>query len=240
MIYEKTIIINGEETQYTIDTIGRVFSKISNKYLKPFISPSGYQLVDIHHNGRGHTLQLHRIVAGMFIPNPDNLPTVNHKDGDKSNNRVSNLEWMSITDNVRHAWDIGLAKPRYGIDNPSNVYTPEQIHEVCQYLMENALTDDEISRRCCVNKTLLRDIKYRGKWKHISRDYNIPYGRKGFKRLRNLFILMIHQGLTNQEIINELDLPDTGSMDEHLDYVREIYRNSLNDYPSDGSTPESQ
>ena len=55
---------------------------------------------------------VHRIVATHFIPNPDNKPTVNHKDGDKLNNHVSNLEWMTHSENNRHAWDIGLNSNR--------------------------------------------------------------------------------------------------------------------------------
>lgn len=63
----------------------------------------GYHLVTLHHNLKYYTRKVHRLVAEAFIPNPDNLPEVNHKNGDKMDNNVSNLEWVDTYDNVHHA-----------------------------------------------------------------------------------------------------------------------------------------
>ena len=63
---------------------------------------------------------IHRLVALAFIPNPLNKPCVNHIDGNKLNNCVENLEWIDWDENVKHAWDTGLAKPIYGKQNHSN------------------------------------------------------------------------------------------------------------------------
>ena len=59
---------------------------------------------------KGKTYSVHREVALKFIPNPNSLPTVNHKNGVKTNNRVENLEWLSHADNTSHANDLGLVK----------------------------------------------------------------------------------------------------------------------------------
>lgn len=227
-MYEfKRITINGENTKYMINTHGDIYSGISNKFLKPFKNPQGYMLIDIQHGGQTYTRQVHRLVALAFIPNPDHLETVNHKDGNKSNNDVSNLEWMTRLDNVRHAWRTGLAKPRYGIDNPANVYSIDQIHMVCSLIELGGLTYDEIAERCGVNKTLVRDIKFRGKWKQISSLYNINHTPIGFKDLRPKILELIDAGYSNKEIFEMVRVD--GMTKRHIEGVRARYRNSLND-----------
>lgn len=71
----------------------------------------GYLTVDLYDGGKRKTERVHRLVAEAFIPNPDNKPEVNHKDGNKHNNNASNLEWVTSKENCRHAWDLGLMKP---------------------------------------------------------------------------------------------------------------------------------
>jgi len=71
---------------------------------------------------------VHRLVAEAFIPNPDNLPQVNHKDFDKSNNAVENLEWVSKADNIQHSHDNGRMKARYSV-GAVTVLTKEQVIE---------------------------------------------------------------------------------------------------------------
>ena len=244
MIKTKDIFIDGEKSQYTVDNLGRIYSKITEKYLKPFINPSGYYLVDLHHNKISHTMQVHRIVAIASIPNPDLLPTVNHKDGNKANNCVDNLEWMSVLDNVRHAWKTGLAKPRYGTDNPANKYTEEQIHAVCSYIEMDQLTNLEIAIKCNVNITLIRDIKFRGKWKQISSMYDLSNSRKTYRFLQYepTIYKMIKSGKANREILNELcdkDDPNRYSLKRCIEKCKYKYNRSLNDYPENGSTPTS-
>lgn len=71
----------------------------------------GYVVTDLYQDGKRETRRMSRLVAEAFIPNPDDKPEVNHKDGNKLNNNVSNLEWCTKKENCRHAWDNGLAKP---------------------------------------------------------------------------------------------------------------------------------
>ena len=72
----------------------------------------GYYVVNLHKDHKTQVIPVHILVARTFIPNPDNLPTVNHKDGNKHNNFASNLEWVSYADNNIHALHTGLRKPR--------------------------------------------------------------------------------------------------------------------------------
>jgi len=90
------IDIKGYENRYAITEDGQVYSYISKKFLKPCDDGEGYLYVNLFDsNGKRKNKKIHRIVAETFIPNLDNLPCVNHKDQNKSNNSISNLEWCS-------------------------------------------------------------------------------------------------------------------------------------------------
>jgi hypothetical protein len=86
------------DNNYIIHSDGRIWSNISKKYLKPFLVTKGYPTVSLYKKD----YQVHRLVADAFIPNPNNLPQVNHINGDKTDNRVENLEWCTNRQNVTH------------------------------------------------------------------------------------------------------------------------------------------
>jgi hypothetical protein len=78
------------------------------KVLKLDINKDGYYIATLSRNGKKKRFRVNRLVAELFIPNPDNLPVVNHKDGNKKNNSVNNLEWSTVAENTQHAYDTGL------------------------------------------------------------------------------------------------------------------------------------
>lgn len=111
--------INGYEGLYQISNLGNVKSiqyfnhannKIypRNKLLKPLINEKGYFRVDLFKLGKTKRCRIHRLVAEAFIPNLNNFPEVNHIDGNKSNNRVDNLEWCTHKHNMKEAYRLGL------------------------------------------------------------------------------------------------------------------------------------
>lgn len=106
----KKIILNGKESNYTITEEGRVFNLTTNKELKGSITESGYRYFRLSDNGSKYRFYAHRLVAEYFLPNNDNTKIVNHINGDKLDNRVSNLEWISHSENNIHANAIGLRK----------------------------------------------------------------------------------------------------------------------------------
>lgn len=80
----------------------------------------GYFVTDLYENGQRSTQRVHRLIATEFVPNPDEKPEVNHKDGDKHNNAATNLEWVTKKENCRHAWDNGLVTPSRSMLGRSN------------------------------------------------------------------------------------------------------------------------
>ena len=82
----------------------------NGKWLSKKVDKDGYLVTMFTINGKTTTYKIHRLVALAFIPNPENKPQVNHKDGNKQNNNVDNLEWMTSGDNTRHAHINGLTK----------------------------------------------------------------------------------------------------------------------------------
>lgn len=123
--------IKGYEGLYKISNMGRVKSlarKYKNQhgefgYKKEFIKAqkiscynkeekqkNGYYVVNLAKDDRGNWIRVHRLVAEAFIPNPEKKAEVNHKDGNKLNNKVNNLEWVTHQENCLHAWETGLHK----------------------------------------------------------------------------------------------------------------------------------
>lgn len=99
--------ITGYEGLYQVSNLGRVkstqyFHGTNERILKPISTHNGYFRVHLRKDGKLKTFKIHRLVAEAFIPNPDNLPQINHKDEDKTNNRVDNLEWCSARYNCNY------------------------------------------------------------------------------------------------------------------------------------------
>ena len=92
---------------YTVYENGDVYSKLGNKR-KPFISQVGYYRLVLRENRIMKNIDVHRILALCFIPNPLNKPQVNHKNGIKTDNRIENLEWVTCRENIIHAFKNGL------------------------------------------------------------------------------------------------------------------------------------
>lgn len=104
----------GFEDIFQVSSFGNVYSKRTNKNLKQCLTKSGYKTVATKiggRNGVNHTFRVHRLVAIAFLGYCDGRVEVNHIDGNKANNKLSNLEWVTPLENMKHAKDTGLIKP---------------------------------------------------------------------------------------------------------------------------------
>lgn len=101
-----------EYKNYLVYEDGKIYSKRFKKFLTPKKNWDGYYRIQIWENNKCKMIGWHRVIAEAFIPNPDNKPYVNHKNGIKTDNRVENLEWVTQKENVNHAWKTGLSKAK--------------------------------------------------------------------------------------------------------------------------------
>ncbi len=137
--------IPGYEGLYAVSRDGRVWTYRSKRYIK--LGRFRYQKVVLYKNGKGVFKSTHRLVAEAFIPNPKGLPEVNHKNGNGSDNRVENLEWISHRDNIQHSVDV-LGKLRR--------FTDAQI-EVMHCLRKDGLNYSEIGLAYDCDHSVVRD-----------------------------------------------------------------------------------
>lgn len=159
---------------YCITLDGKVYSIKSQRVLNTQYTDGGYECITLRVEGKTKTLKVHRLVALAFIPNPENKPQVNHIDGVKNNNHKDNLEWVSRSENILHAYDneLILNKPRQ--------LTEESVHDICNLLESGAKTSD-IANMFGVSNSVISGI-YQGKnYKWVSYEYDfskVPKSRR--------------------------------------------------------------
>lgn len=145
---------------YNITTDGRVINIHTQRVIKPQINGTGYYRVAI-----GKKLYfVHRLVAQKYIPNPDNLPQVNHKDGNKLNNNVDNLEWVTNKDNSLHALKNGWM--RIEEKHQFAKLTREQVSFIKSH---PEMTRKELAEMFGVSQHTISDIRNGVTWKTVEK-----------------------------------------------------------------------
>lgn len=141
---------------------------VSGKVLKPVLTNNGYHGVSLKVNGKFHPYRIHRLVAEAFIPNPENKPEVNHINGNKTDNRVENLEWVTSQENQLHATRI-LAKC-VGEEHGMAKITESQARQICE-LFEKGYQNKKISQMLGLPIGTVAPIRLGNTWQHIACEY---------------------------------------------------------------------
>lgn len=170
---DKYYKIKGYEDYY-ITKSGKVYSVLTNKMLKYDRSNRGYCRVTLADRRLGRFVHIfvHRLVATQFIPNPNNLPEVNHKDGNHTNNSIYNLEWCTREYNQRHAIENSLY--RIEEDSPRAKLTKEQVISIYKEYEKNK-NKNSISKKYGVSNALIGEIVRGVRWSKTFEEY---YGYK--------------------------------------------------------------
>jgi hypothetical protein len=176
---ETWLPISGYGDCYSVSSLGRVMrtsprniqrhpTSSRAKPFKPslckaFLNRGGYPQVRIGPSGKQMTVCVHRLVAVAFVENPLGLPEVNHKDGQKANNISTNLEWVTHSQNLKHATRTGLQRTRRGEDSPRSLLTDADVAAI----RADTRTAGEIADAYGVSRGNIYCIKQRRGWKHV-------------------------------------------------------------------------
>ncbi len=169
---------------YEVSNYGEIRNKKTNRILKAWSTERGYPRVDLCKDGNKKPYRIHRLVAKHFVPNPQNKTYVNHKDGNKKNNKANNLEWCTAKENTAHAIKNGLLKPinfyQKGENHPMkpiNFYQKGENHPnaklsnkdvvAIKKAIKSGIDSSEIYKNFDITKSQLCDIKHGRKWNHI-------------------------------------------------------------------------
>lgn len=163
----KQINIEGFEG-YFVTEDGKVFSSKRGSLVELSQSVQRkYWAVKLWVNGVRKHIHTHRLLAATFIDNPESKPFVNHKDGNKLNCCVSNLEWVTRQENVDHAMENNLVPAMVGVDNGRAILTEDEVKEIYFSLLQGE-SSIVLARLYGVEQTTIGNIKRRRLWKHIT------------------------------------------------------------------------
>jgi hypothetical protein len=153
-----------KDTQYTISNFGNIYNS-NNELLKPFPNNRSYLCVDLFYDGIRERHRVHRLVAALFIDNPEGKPQVNHIDGNKQNNYVTNLEWVTGSENIKHAYDTGLLRPNRRLSEDDVItIRARMINGELDYILANEYN---------ISSGTISSIRLGKIWKHIA-TYPLP------------------------------------------------------------------
>lgn len=178
--------IEGYTGDFSVSNLGRVRSNINlmvrngrHLFVGKILNPSKiaenarYLRIGLtdYRSGVRKSWNVHRLVAEAFIPNPENKPAVNHINGNRNDNTVHNLEWVTYSENAKHAHTTGLAKPLRGKDKTEAKYSEELIKEILYLFYHKLLTPSEIEVKLNLPNKYVHLIVKGERWFGVFEEY---------------------------------------------------------------------
>lgn len=172
--------IAGYEGYYQVSNFGNVKSldrTLKNKWgnyirrgkVMAANKANRYLTVNLFINWKFKHCKIHRLVAAAFIPNPDNKPEVNHVNGDRYDNRIENLEWVTTSENEFHAYKIGIKKPLVGEKNPAAILTNDKVLEIKRRYASENTSMRKLAKEYGVCASTISGIVNNKFWNHIKK-----------------------------------------------------------------------
>lgn len=210
-------------TEYFATEHGEILR--NGKKLKMIVGPNGYYQVTIHYKCEKQvTKQVHRIIAKCFIPNPLNKREVNHINGNKLDNRVCNLEWVTPKENTQHAIRMGLSKPKdmrivwkgyqihkddiiekqrkrvLGVGNPMAKLSEEEVMNI-RLLYKKGKRPFEIAKMVGIARQTIEEIIMGIRWAHLSLPYKPPKSLKSRRvyKIKNGKVIAVFETIRDAE-----------------------------------------
>ena len=163
--YQVSNLGNVKSLEKKVKTKGGVYKTLKERQINCKHRKNGYLYVELYENGNHKKFNVHRLVTQAFISNNNNLPQVNHIDGDKTNNIVNNLEWCTPSHNMKEAYKLGLEKPNKTCFKKGNIpYTIKKVSlfnskfellntykSIKEASLKNNISVTTISRHCNKN-----------------------------------------------------------------------------------------
>ena len=158
--------INEYEGLYEISNLGRIRNIRYKNILKPGNHRDGYLKICLSKNNSKRTFQVHRLVALAFLPKVNGKKYVNHKDGNKKNNNVNNLEWCTRSENQKHAYKLGLQVPLKGECLKHSKLTEVDIYKIFE-LSKRGVEQYNLAEMFNVNQSTISRVLNGRRWSHL-------------------------------------------------------------------------
>lgn len=171
--------IIGFEGLYEISNLGKIKSikrkcpsknglrTVPEKIMKTKLDKDGYEVINLAKNGGKIYISIHRLLGIAFIPNPLNLPQINHIDGIKTNNKLENLEWVTEKENIQHAFKTGLSISVKGEKRAFSKLTDEKVKEIREIYSKGGISLKKLGILYKVAPETLNRAIHRKTWKHV-------------------------------------------------------------------------
>lgn len=145
---------------------GKIYSSKSGKFISQRTNQRGYLVVNLSINGKCKTFTVHRLIAKAFLYRNADFRVVNHLDGNKLNNNISNLEWTTHKENSNHALKLNLIKHARGKQTNNGKFSDSDIYMIRNYLKQG-FSHSKISKMYGVTKSAIQQISNGKTYKHV-------------------------------------------------------------------------